>query len=52
MLGCLKLWRLGTIWTAASLVKLGEVLILVETVVDDTVDALQVGWYQVMATKA
>ncbi len=40
----LKLWWLGTRQTAALLAKVGEVLMLVETVVGDTVDALQVGW--------
>ncbi len=34
------------------MVKVGEELMVVETVVDDTVDALQGGWYQLMAAVA
>ncbi len=38
--------------TAMLLAEVGEVLMVVETVGDDTVDALQVGWYQVVAARA
>ena len=40
------------IWTVVLMAKVGEVLMLVETGVDDTVDAVQVGWYRVVAAGA
>ncbi len=47
-----KLWWQGTKWAAASLAKVGEVLSVMEKIDDDTIDAVQGGWYQVMAVRA
>ncbi len=48
----MKLQQLGTIWTAASLAKVGEMLMLVATVVGDTIDAMRDGWFWVVDARA
>ncbi len=39
-------------WTVVSFAKVGEMQVVVATMVGDTIDEMQVGWFQVEAARA